>query len=81
MGIMIVVGVITIVVVGFSIYNWCKTIRLSRTCSNEVEDDIAVVALTVNENNLLFDEVSQEEIKCIFKSNGTALVKEKEENE
>ena len=47
MGIMIVVGVITIVVVGFLIYNWRKTIRLSRTCSNEVEDDIAVVALTV----------------------------------
>lgn len=35
----------------------------------------------INENNLLFDEVSQEEIKCIFKSNGTALMKEKEENE
>lgn len=34
-----------------------------------------------NENNLPFDEVSQEEIKCIFKSNGTALMKEKEENE
>lgn len=47
MGIMIVVGVITIVVVGFSIYNWRKTIRLSRTCSNEVKDDIATVALTV----------------------------------
>lgn len=47
MGIMIIVGVITIVVVGFSIYNWRKTTRLSRTCSNEVEDDIAVVALTV----------------------------------
>ena len=46
MGIMIVVGVITIVVVGFSIYNWRKTIRLSSTCSNEVKDDIAVVALT-----------------------------------
>lgn len=35
----------------------------------------------INENILPFDEISQEEIKCIFKSNGTALVKEKEENE
>ena len=35
----------------------------------------------INENILPFDEVSQEEIKCIFKSNGTALMKEKEENE
>lgn len=33
-----------------------------------------------NENNLPFDEISQEEIKYIFKSNGIALVKEKEEN-
>lgn len=47
MGIMIVVGVITIVVVGFFIYNWRKTIRLSHTCSNEAKDDIAAVALTV----------------------------------
>ena len=35
----------------------------------------------INENILPFDEISQEEIKCIFKSNGTALMKEKEENE
>ena len=35
----------------------------------------------INENKLPFDEISQEEIKCIFKSNGTALMKGEKENE
>ena len=34
-----------------------------------------------NENNLPFDEISQEEIKYIFKPNGIALVKEEGEKE
>ena len=35
----------------------------------------------ISEKKLPFDEISQEEIKCIFKSNGTALMKGEKENE